>query len=85
MTLVIDKAAPTVAGDAGRYYQCLLRQGDTRTVGWIEERGAKVGARVELKDHDGLWHVLAVYQPPRDVGWLREKQRKDRRGLRSVK
>jgi hypothetical protein len=49
----------------GIVYQCLLRQGDTRSIAWIEERGAKVGACVEIKGEDGLWDVAEVYEPPR--------------------
>jgi len=41
------------------YIQCTLAQGNTRTVGWIEERGAKLGACVEIKD-DGFWDVIGV-------------------------
>ena len=31
-----------------QYYQCHLQQGDLGTTGWIEARGAKVGAKVNL-------------------------------------
>ncbi|RZK45066.1 MAG: hypothetical protein EOO61_01470 [Hymenobacter sp.] len=40
------------------YKQCGLAQNDVRTVGWIEERGAKLGASVEI---DGsFWEVIGV-------------------------
>jgi hypothetical protein len=46
------------------YYQCRFEQptpdGIIRTVAWIESRGAKVGAKVELKGEDGLWTVTTV-------------------------
>lgn len=46
------------------YYQCRFSQpeGETsrETIGWIEGRGAKVGALVELKGEDGLWRVETV-------------------------
>lgn len=46
------------------YVQCRMEQftnaGRLETVGWIEERGAKVGARVELKGEDGLWTVISA-------------------------
>ena len=32
-----------------RYYQCRLQQDHAHTVGWIEERGAKAGALVEIE------------------------------------
>lgn len=43
------------------YHWCNLANGDKRTCGYIEARGAKVGARVELVDLDGeMWQVLSV-------------------------
>ena len=64
-----------------RFYQCQLQQGGATTIGWIEARGARLGARVELPEHGGLWQVAAVYQPPLDAEWLQEKQRIDRKGM----
>jgi hypothetical protein len=45
------------------FYQCRFRRGSERTVAWIEARGAKVGAWVELEtlDKDGPWQVEAVF------------------------
>ena len=45
------------------YYQCRLRRGESETIGWIEERGAKVGASVaereqQLKDSDRIWRLI---------------------------
>jgi len=41
------------------YYQCRFRRGDPETIAWIEERGAKIGALVELKTADGeRWDVI---------------------------
>ena len=37
------------------YKQCVLKSGNTQTVGWIEERGAKLGFSVTLEDHPGQW------------------------------
>jgi hypothetical protein len=68
-------------------YQCHLRQGATQTVGWIEARGAKLGARVELKTEgfdDGLWLVTHVCQPPFAADDLRRKQDSQRNGLPSI-
>ena len=64
-----------------RFYQCKLQRDGLVTVGWIEARGARPGARVELVEHGGLWRVAEVYQPPLEAEWLREKQRIDRRGM----
>jgi hypothetical protein len=66
-------------------YQCLLRQGDRRAVAWIEERGARAGARVEINGEDGLWDVAAVYQPARSAAWLHENASRARKGLPSIR
>jgi hypothetical protein len=43
------------------YFWCSLRNGAKRTCGYIEERGAKLGARVEMVDLDGeFWTVTSV-------------------------
>lgn len=43
------------------YRQCELSHGTGRTVGWIEERGAILGASVELISGDGeFWTVDTV-------------------------
>ncbi len=41
-------------------YQVRLRQDDMETLAWIEERGAKLGAMVEVRILDGLWQVVEV-------------------------
>jgi hypothetical protein len=67
------------------YFQCKFRRGDAETIAWIEERGAKVGAEVELLSADGqFWRVVEVYQPGLDEAVLREKQKKDRNSLPSI-
>ena len=69
------------------WYQCRLRQGETETIGWIEARGARKDARVELKTDqfdDGEWLVVDVYPPGMDGETLREKQGFDRKGLPSL-
>ena len=47
--------------------QCRLEQespdGLITIVAYIEEHGAKVGNRVELKGEDGLWLVKSVSEP----------------------
>ena len=67
------------------YYQCRLRRAESETIGWIEERGAKVGASVELKTADGeRWDVVEVFTPGVDEAKLREKQQNDRNALPSI-
>ena len=58
------------------WYQCKFRGADGgETVAWIGERGASVGAMVELVTADGkFWEVLEVYEPPMNGAALREKQ-----------
>jgi hypothetical protein len=71
--------------DKRLHYQCLLRQGDIRVVAWIEGRGAKPSARVELEGEDGLWEVGDVHRPGRTLGWLQENARRARKGLPSTR
>ena len=58
------------------YHWCQLANGDKRTCGYIEARGATVGARVELVDLDGdLWEVLSVGEGvPKDQVRANEKR-----------
>jgi hypothetical protein len=68
------------------FYQCRMRHADGgETVGWIEERGAKVGASVELKTADGtFWTVTEVYPGPLEEAALRAKQAADRNSRPSI-
>ena len=68
-----------------QYYQCRLQSGDSETVGWIEAKGAKPGALVELLPEGKFWSVVEVYDHglPEDV--LKENQRLNRNSLPSVK
>lgn len=75
----------TAPPEDSTHYQCLLRQGDLRTVGWIEERGAKKGTKIELRGDPELWTVVEVYPYPRGIRWIRNKQRMDRSSLGSIK
>jgi hypothetical protein len=69
-----------------KYFQCELHQGTERLVGWIEDRGAKEGLRVEVKTRDGLWRVAKVWEEnPIDAAWLAEKRGRDRKGLKSIR
>lgn len=68
-------------------YQCRMSEvnGTGRTVGWIPERGAKVGKLVELKDlGNALWRVDHVGMPGLDDKVLAEKQARDRKSLASI-
>jgi hypothetical protein len=66
-----------------KYYQCRMEQeqpdGKAIIVAWIEEKGAKVGNRVELKGEDGLWTVIHKTNHPLEGDKLIEKQAMDRR------
>ncbi len=69
-----------------RYCQCLLVKGDERTIGWIHERGAKIDALVEIEDYDSeLWRVEQVFEPIRNMAWIRENQRKNNNTCKSIK
>jgi hypothetical protein len=69
-----------------RVYQCRFRRGAERTVAWIEARGAKVGAWVELeaRDNNGLWEVEAVFDAPLEDRSFKEMQRLNRNSLCSL-
>jgi hypothetical protein len=67
------------------FFQCRMRKGSAETIGWIEERGAKVGADVELKTADGeFWRVIEVYTPGLEAAALQAKQANDRNALPSL-
>lgn len=65
-------------------YQCRLRQGSARTVAWIEARGAKVGADVEIPELGGFWRVETACSIAIEAERLREKQRIDRKGMPDI-
>lgn len=68
------------------YYQCDLSQGTGRTRAYIEQRGAIVGKRVEIKDDGftGLWNVDNVADKGVEISALREEQRKSRNAFASI-
>ena len=71
------------------YVQCRFEQHKENgeilhNVAWIPERGAKVGAKVELKGEEGLWVVVSAGGTPVPISKLREKQAADRASLPSV-
>lgn len=67
-----------------RYFQCELQKDNTHTVAWIEARGAKIGASVEIKELDGFWQVKKVYVPSIEYDDLKAKQELDRNCLPSL-
>ena len=69
-----------------RVYQCRFRRGAERTVAWIEARGAKAGAWVDLEtlDDGGLWEVEAVFDAPMEDRALKDMQRLNRNSLSSL-
>jgi hypothetical protein len=69
-----------------RFLQCRFRRGAEHTVAWIEERGAKPGARVELKtlDDGKAWEVETVNGAPLEAEALADLQRHNRKSLKSL-
>jgi hypothetical protein len=67
-----------------QYFQCRLRRGDAETTGWIEARGAKKGATVELLPSREVWEVAEVYSHGLPENVLKETQRLNRGSLPSV-
>lgn len=67
-----------------QFQQCRLTRDGQEMTAWIEARGAKPGATVELLPSRELWTVAEVYDHalPEDV--LKESQRLNRRSLPSV-
>ncbi len=69
------------------FYQCKMRRDREVTIGWIEERGAKVGLQIELldlNDSPRFWTVAEVWQPPLDETLLKVKQCRDRNAFPSL-
>ena len=67
------------------YVQCKFRRGSERTVAWIEQRGAKVGARIELLTLDDAWEVEAVHDGALTQAALKEMQDLNRNSLPSIR
>lgn len=73
-----------------KYYQCYMEKDIGNEVyeikvGWIPERGAKKGARIELIGEEGRWEVKSVSSGAFEKTKLIEKQNFDRRNLLSIK
>lgn len=71
------------------WYQCKLAKSNGEvTVGWIEARGAKAGAHVQLIDEGykgELWTVVKVSHPGIEEELLKKKQVLDRHSLPSLR
>jgi hypothetical protein len=66
------------------YRQCGLTQNGSRVIGWIEERGAKVGARVEIDELGGLWEVTNVGEGQRSKSEVHEAENRARKPFSSL-
>lgn len=69
----------------GRYRLCGLAQGNSRSQGWIEERGAKLGARVEIEELGGFWDVTGVGETVRTKSEVREAESRGRQSFTALK
>lgn len=59
------------------YYWVQMRNGDKHTCGYIEERGAHVGYKVELVDLDGeMWEVMSVAETPVTKEYVRNNEKR---------
>ena len=67
-----------------KYQQCRLSKGEFTATAWIEQRGAKIGAIVELLPSRDEWTVTKVYDHVMSEDSLREVQMLNRRSLPSV-
>jgi hypothetical protein len=66
------------------WYQCHLLRDDVHEIAWIEARGAKKGAWVEIKGDEGrLWEVLEVYGPGREKAMIDRDKGKARKAFHS--
>lgn len=91
MSVLLDEegnAVPTA--DKNSYYQCILYrelEDESREfmIGWIEAHGARAGYQVEILEDGQLWTVEKAYGPARTIAEIREKQKKDRGSLPSIK
>lgn len=66
-----------------KYYQCELSQDTGRMTSWIESRGAKSGATIEIFGA-GNWVVDKVHPFALEASELHDKQKRDRNCLPSI-
>jgi hypothetical protein len=74
--------------DKTQYYQCRMKRADITasvwTTGWIEARGAKVGAQVEIMPSRDVWEVVEIYENGLSIDALKEHQKFNRKSLPSI-
>jgi hypothetical protein len=68
-----------------KYRQCGLAQGNRAVVGWIEERGAILGAKVEVEELGGLWEVTGVGTTVLDKEKMHEMENRSRESFTALK
>ena len=68
------------------YRQCKFRRGSESNVAWIDARGAKAGALIELATLDNLgpWIVEAVLSAPLAAAALKTLQHLDGKSMSSI-
>ncbi|MCU1418523.1 MAG: hypothetical protein JWP32_2697 [Schumannella sp.] len=67
-----------------QYQQCRLGRSGYEQTAWIEQRGAKAGAGVELLPTREIWVVLEVFDHVLPESMLKEHQQMHRNSLPSV-
>ena len=67
------------------YRLCGLAQDNARTQGWIEDRGAKLGARVEIEELGGLWEVIGVGETVHTKSEMRQAEARGRQSFTALK
>jgi hypothetical protein len=70
-----------------KYFQCTIKQGSGRDVTYIEERGAYVGAQIELGGFgtNDFWEVESVSDKYIQKQQLKELEKVYREGFNSLK
>jgi hypothetical protein len=59
--------------------------GESKSRGWIEERGARVGARVEIEELGGFWEVTGVGDTVLSKTQMREQENRSRQSFTALK
>lgn len=67
-----------------QFFQCRLRREASEQTAWIEARGARVGAKVELLPSQEVWEVAEVFDHGLSSDHLKELQHLNRHSLPSV-
>ena len=67
------------------YRLCGLSQGQQRSQGWIEERGARLGASVEIEELGGFWEVTGVGETVRTKAEINEAEQRGRKPFSALK